>query len=71
MLNSVVAKTTPQILSQGHSFLNRVVASSMTHGARPFSVAFNVKNKFEDAYEKKMATLKNQPQKAYVSMKFL
>jgi hypothetical protein len=64
MLNSVVAKTTPQILSHGHSYLNRLVASSMTHGARPYSVAFNVKSKFEDAFEKRMATLKNQPQKA-------
>ena len=44
------------------SFLNRVLTSSV-QPARNFSVAFNVKSKFEAAYEKKIQTLKTQPKK--------
>ena len=64
MLNSVVYKAAPKILSQAPSYLNRLV----NQGARPFSVAFNVKSKFEDAFEKRMASMKTQPQKAYVPL---
>lgn len=42
------------------SFLNRLITAAP---ARPFSVAFNVKSKFESAYETKMNTLKGQPKK--------
>lgn len=45
------------------SFLNRVIASGVHGPARNFSVAFNVKSKFETAYEAKMKTLQNQPKK--------
>lgn len=68
MLNSVVAKTAPHLFQANNTFLNRLVSSSVSHGARPFSVAYNVRSKFEDAYQKKMASQKNTPQKAYVLM---
>jgi hypothetical protein len=35
------------------TFLNRVLGASAQQ-SRQFSVAFNVKSKFEDAFEKKM-----------------
>jgi hypothetical protein len=34
-----------------------------TQGARQFSVAYNIKSKFEAAYEKKIEGLKGQPKK--------
>jgi hypothetical protein len=41
------------------SFLNKV----LTPAARSFSVAFNVKSKFETAFESKMKNLQAQPKK--------
>lgn len=64
MLNSVVAKTAPHFSSNA-TFLSKVLASA-PNGARQFSVAFNVRSKFEDAYEKRMQTLKATPKKAYI-----
>lgn len=46
------------------TFLNRVF-SSAAPPSRAFSVAFNVKSKFETAYELKMKNLATQPKKAY------
>lgn len=48
-------------LTQKASFLNRVISAAP---ARQFaSVAFNVKSKFETAYDAKMKTIAGQPQK--------
>jgi len=44
------------------SFLNRVIASG-AQPSRNFSVAFNVRSKFEAAYDTKMKTLQSQPKK--------
>jgi len=52
MLSSTLSKAT---------FLNRVIGQSTV--ARNFSVAFNVKSKFETAYELKMKTAQTQPKK--------
>jgi len=43
--------------------LNKMVAMSHhnTMSARPFSVAYNVRSKFEAAYKEKMATLAKVP----------
>lgn len=43
------------------SFLNRVINSNIQTQARNFSVAFNVKSKFEAAYETKMKNIQGQP----------
>lgn len=59
MLNSVVAKTTAQA-----TFLSKMLcAGGVPQGARQFSVAFNVRSKFEEAYHKKMDTTKVAPKK--------
>ena len=51
------------------SYLNKVLASYTP--VRNFaSVAFNVKSKFETAYETKMKNVKAQPKKAYVLFPF-
>jgi len=57
MLNSAVAKSASQVLANNNTYLKKMVSTSLSHGARPFSVAFNVKSKFEDAFEKRMANL--------------
>lgn len=57
MLNSAVAKSASQVLANNNTYLKKMVSTPMSHGARPFSVAFNVKSKFEDAFEKRMANL--------------
>ena len=44
------------------SFLNRVITAGVAP-SRPFSVAFNVKSKFETAFETKMKNLQAQPKK--------
>ena len=54
MLNSFVARTAPQIFSANATFLNKVVNPALYQSARQFSVAYNIKSKFEAAYEKKM-----------------
>jgi len=48
-----LTKTAPQVLS-ATSFLKKMVASGVPTSARQYSVAFNFKSKFEDAYDKKM-----------------
>ncbi len=53
-------------LPQKASFLNKVITSSMAPTRQFASVAFNVKSKFETAYETKMKTIKAQPKKVYV-----
>lgn len=50
---------------QKASFLNRVITSSMTPARGFASVAFNVRNKFETAYETKMKNIAAQPKKVY------
>lgn len=49
-------------ISSKATFLNRVIASG-AHPARNFSAAFNVRSKFEAAYENKMKNIKGQVQK--------
>lgn len=51
---------------QKASFLNKVITSSMVPARNFASVAFNVKSKFETAYETKMKTIASQPKKVYV-----
>ena len=48
---------------QTKSCLNKMVAMSHlnTMSARPFSVAYNVRSKFEAAYKEKMAALAKVP----------
>ena len=41
------------------SFLSKC----LTPASRPFSVAYNVKSKFETAFETKMKTIQGQPKK--------
>lgn len=53
MLSSNLLRTSSNILSANATFLNRMLMASSTQ-ARTFSVAFNIKSKFEDAYEKKL-----------------
>lgn len=50
-------------LSNKASFLNRVIAAGVNTPARSMSVAFNVKSKFETAYETKMKNIQAQPKK--------
>ena len=45
------------------SFLNRVINSTVVP-SRQFSVAFNVKSKFEAAYELKLKNIAAQPKKS-------
>ena len=45
------------------ALLKRSIASLNTVQARPFSVAFNVKSKFEAAYNSKMDGLAKVPKK--------
>ena len=47
------------IAKQSASFLNKC----LTPASRSFSVAFNVKSKFETAFETKMKNLQAQPKK--------
>jgi hypothetical protein len=62
MFSSVV-KAAPQLISSNSSFLNKMVTSQMQQGVRQFSVAFNVKSRFEDAFQKKVAALAAVPKK--------
>lgn len=48
------------IAKQSASFLNKCLNQS---AARSFSVAFNVKSKFETAFEAKMKNIQAQPKK--------
>ncbi len=45
------------------SFLNKIISSSVQPARNFASVAFNVKSKFETAFEAKMKTVQNQPKK--------
>ena len=45
------------------TLLNKSVQSMTLAHARSFTVAFNIKSKFEAAYNQKMATLKKIPTK--------
>jgi hypothetical protein len=51
MLSSNLLKTSSSLLSLNATFLNKLLAPSQ----RGFSVAFNVRSKFEEAYLKKKA----------------
>lgn len=51
------------MLNTKASFLNKVIASSVLPARNFASVAFNVKSKFETAFENKMKTISSQPQK--------
>lgn len=46
------------------TLLNRSLATMRINSARPFSVAYNVKSKFEAAYEAKMESMSKITQKA-------
>lgn len=64
MLNSAAAKAAPQFLASNQTFLTKVMSNYIP--ARNFaSVAFNVKSKFEAAFEKKREAQANQPKKEY------
>lgn len=52
MLSSNLAKTSASLLSANPTFLNKVLGGSVKQ-ARQFSVAFNIKSKFEAAFEQK------------------
>jgi hypothetical protein len=45
------------------TLLNKSAQAFRISAARPFSVAYNVKSKFETAYNQKMETLKKVPEK--------
>jgi len=45
------------------ALLNRSVRAMQLNQMRQFSVAFNVKSKFEQAYQQKMEGLKKIPEK--------
>jgi hypothetical protein len=51
------------MLNTKASFLNKVIASTMAPTRGFASVAFNVKSKFETAFETKMKNIASQPQK--------
>lgn len=51
MLSSNLLKASSNLLSMNATYLNRLLAPSQ----KSFSVAFNVKSKFEEAYLKKRA----------------
>jgi len=51
------------MLNTKASFLNKVISSTMAPTRGFASVAFNVKSKFETAFEAKMKTIASQPQK--------
>ncbi len=66
MLSSNLAKTSASFLAGANStFLNKVLGTT-TKQARQFSVAFNIKSKFENAYEQKQSQKKDQATKMYV-----
>lgn len=55
MFNSALAKSSSSLFSANATFLNKVLASSVPQ--RHFaSVAFNVKSKFETAFNAKQAS---------------
>jgi hypothetical protein len=53
MLNSTFSKAAPQFFSSGHTFLQSVVAQNFVQKSKFSTVAFNLKSRFEEAYEKK------------------
>lgn len=52
MLSKNLLKTSSAMMSANASFLNKIVMASAVP-SRQFSVAFNVKSKFEAAFQKK------------------
>jgi hypothetical protein len=62
MLGSNLLRSSSNLLSQNMSYLNRMLAATVPQ-SRNFSVAFNIKSKFEEAYEKKLKSSQNQPKK--------
>lgn len=67
MLNSAITKLAPSVLSSNATYLNKVLSSQIPARFFASSVAFNVKSKFETAFEKKKVTLDAQPEKEYFS----
>ena len=62
MFNSAIARSSSSMLSSNATFLNKVLASAVPQ--RHFaSVAFNVKSKFEAAYQAKQTAKGGAPQK--------
>lgn len=59
MLSSNLLKASSNLLNLNPSYLQKVLASSQ----RGFSVAFNVRSKFEEAYLKKKAQQAHSPRK--------
>lgn len=62
MLSSNLLRSSSNLIAANASFLNKMLATSSTQ-SRNFSVAFNIKSKFEDAYEKKLKAHSSQPKK--------
>ena len=64
MLSSNLAKTTSSLLSANSTFLNRMIGVTSTQ-TRNMSVAFNVKSRFEAAFEARQTAQKAgaQPKK--------
>jgi len=52
-------KTSSNLMSANASFLNKIIMSAAVP-SRDFSVAFNVKSKFEAAYQKKQQAAQGQ-----------
>ena len=63
MLNSFVAKAAPSFISHKPSYLNKILSNCLPTRNFASSVAFNVKSKFESAFEKKRATMAAAPKK--------
>jgi hypothetical protein len=67
MFNSFVAKATPQIFGGAShanlTYLNRLMKPAMAYQVRQYSVAYNIKSKFEAAYEAKQASQKGAAKK--------
>ena len=62
MFNSALARSGSQVMSANATFLNKVLASAVPQ--RHFaSVAYNVKSKFEAAYNAKQTSRQSGPQK--------
>lgn len=57
MLSSQLVKSTSSFVAHNSTFLNKVLGVSQTQ-ARNFSVAFNVKSKFETAFENRQKAAK-------------
>lgn len=59
MLSSNLLRTSSNMAAVNTSFLHKMLFTLPSKNARNFSVAFNIRSKFEDAYEKKLKAATN------------